>query len=73
MQKAAAAVSGSISAPDLLVLGINNVAYIRPVRMKDAEGFGLFSADGARITLVGSFDEARIYARQIALDAHSVH
>lgn len=74
--------SGQSGAPDgaqtmtpsaFLALGAPNLAYVRPGVFDGEPGFGIHSADGEVLAVVGDRDTAFAAARQHDLDPVSVH
>ena len=62
-----------LSPQDFLILGINDVAYVKKGRREDREVFVIHSADGAEITVLGDQDVAFAMVRQNGLEPLSVH
>ena len=63
----------SISTQDLMVLGLNQVAYIRPV-VEDGENvFAVHAADGTRLGLMPTRDKAVSALLQHDLEPVAVH
>lgn len=58
---------------DLASWGIEDVAYVKPVKVDGSEVFGIFAADGTELTTVEDRDEAFVTIRQNELEALSVH
>lgn len=74
--------TGQSGAPDgaqamtptaFLALGAPNLAYVRPVVVDGEPGFGIHSADGEMLAVMGDRDTAFAAARQHDLDPVSVH
>lgn len=57
----------------LAMLGAPSLAYIRPVKVSGAEGWGIFAANGQPMGMVESREEAFAAARQHDLSPVSVH
>jgi hypothetical protein len=62
-----------LSPQDFLVLGINDVAYVKKDRQNDKEVFVIHSADGNEITAMTDHDVAFAAVRQNGLEPLSVH
>jgi hypothetical protein len=62
-----------ISPADLAQLGLQWVAYIKPVEIDGATGFAIFAADGRRLAIVPSRDAAIATARANDLEPVSLH
>ncbi|MGF1592399.1 MAG: DUF1150 family protein [Kiloniellaceae bacterium] len=65
--------SGELSQQDFLVLGINDIAYVKKERRDGKEVFMIHSADGAAITALDNHDVAFVAVRQNGLEPLSVH
>lgn len=44
----------NLSLSDLLVFGLNNVAYLKPVTVNGQDVFAIHAADGSQLALVAS-------------------
>ena len=62
-----------LSPQDFLLLGINDVAYVKKQQREDREFFVIHSADGAEITAMADRDVAFATVRQNGLEPLSVH
>jgi hypothetical protein len=62
-----------LSALQLGLLGINDVAYIKRIVEDGKEGFAVHAADGTRIAVLADRDLAFIVVRQNELEPVSVH
>ena len=58
---------------DLASWGIEDVAYVKPVKVEGANVFGIFAADGTELATVEDREEAYVTIRQNDLEALSVH
>ncbi|MEH6629776.1 hypothetical protein A9Q97_02845 [Rhodospirillales bacterium 47_12_T64] len=58
---------------DMTALGLEVVAYVKPVDVEGDACFGIFAADGTEITVVGDRDVAFAAVRQQDLEPLSVH
>jgi hypothetical protein len=62
-----------LSPQDFLALGIQQVAYIRPVMIEGAHRFALHAADGTRLAFHDNEALAKALARQNDLEPVTVH
>ena len=62
-----------MSTQELAVLGVQDVAYIRPVEHEGEPAFGIFAADGTQMALAASRDLAVAVIRQNEMEPASVH
>ncbi len=62
-----------LSSQDFLLLGINDIAYVKKERQDDREVYAIHSADGAEITTLPDHDVAFAAVRQNGLEPLSVH
>lgn len=62
-----------LSARELGLLGMNDVAYIKRVVDNGAEAFSVHAADGARIAVLANRDLAFAVVRQNDMEPVSVH
>ena len=62
-----------LSARDLTLLGLNDVAYVKRVVVKDQIGFSIHAADGSQIGMAADRDTAFAGIRQHDLEPVSVH
>jgi len=63
----------AISPTDLAQLGMQWVAYIKPVEVDGAPAYGIFAADGKQLAIVPTKESAVATARQNDLEPLSVH
>ncbi|HXP73672.1 MAG TPA: DUF1150 family protein [Stellaceae bacterium] len=63
----------NISPREFALLGMNDMAYVKRVVVKDEPGFAIHSADGTRLALVPSEDIAYATVRQNDLEPMRVH
>ena len=61
-----------MSQQDFRALGMNQIAYIREIEQTDGH-FGLFSADGTKISEMNSYEEAIVASYAKKLDPVTVH
>lgn len=64
---------GELSPQDFLMLGINDIAYVKKERREGREVFVIHSADGNSITALDNHDVAFAAVRQNGLEPLSVH
>ena len=65
--------NGTFSDSDLIYLGLDEVAYVKPI-VEDGENiFGIFAADGEKIGMAPEFELARAMAIQSDLYPVNVH
>ena len=62
-----------ITPKDLLALGVDDVAYIRPVIREDQQLYAVFAADGREIVALPSRNLAEALIRQHDLDPVTLH
>ena len=62
-----------ISVRDLAVLGLQDMAYVKPVTLKNRTGFAIHAADGSSLAMAETRDIAFATVRQNGLEPVSVH
>jgi len=62
-----------LSARELGLLGVNDVAYIKRIVEDGTEGFAVHAADGTRIAVLADREFAFIVVRQNDMEPVSVH
>jgi hypothetical protein len=62
-----------ISPADLAALGLQGVAYIKPVVIDDTAGYAVFAADGTQIGVLPTREAALVAMRQHRLEPVSLH
>jgi hypothetical protein len=62
-----------MSANDLAMLGMQHIAYVKPVTVDGTAGFAIHAADGTQMALVGDRDIAFAVVVQNELEPVSVH
>ncbi|MGH6938812.1 DUF1150 family protein [Hypericibacter sp.] len=62
-----------MSDQDLAVLGLADVAYLRPVMVDGKPGFAVHAANGNRLGVAPSRDIARAFIHEQELEAVSLH
>lgn len=58
---------------DMTALGLEIVAYVKPIEVEGDACFGIYAADGTEITVVSDRDVAFAAVRQQDLEPLSVH
>ena len=62
-----------ISTRDLAVLGVQNVAYVKPVMVDGVLAFAIHAADGTELALAPTREHALALIRKNDLEPVSVH
>ena len=62
-----------ISPQDLMALGLEQMAYVKPVEVDGESAFAVHAADGTHIAVLASRDLAFAAIRQHNLEPTSVH
>ncbi len=62
-----------MSERDLATLGLQQLAYIKPVKVGDTAAYAVHAADGTEIAVMADRDIAMAAVRQHDLDPVSVH
>jgi len=62
-----------ITATDLAMLGMQDIAYVKPVMVEGTAGYAIHAADGTQMALTGDRDIAFAVVRQNELEPVSVH
>ena len=62
-----------ISNQDFLALGVNDVAYIKPVEMGGQAVFAVHAADGQQIAVMANRDLAEAAIRRNEMEPLSIH
>ena len=63
----------TIPAQEFVALGMQNLAYIKPVFLNEQAGFAIHAADGTPMAVVPNRDVAEAAIRQHDLEPVSVH
>jgi hypothetical protein len=63
----------NITAQDLAVLGLQDMAYLRSVTFEGTAGYGIFTADGTQVAFAPTRALAEAAVRQHELEPVSVH
>lgn len=58
---------------DLAMLGVQHIAYVKPVTVDGTEGFAIHAADGTQMAVIGDRAVAYAVVRQNDLEPVSVH
>lgn len=64
---------GQISTQDLMVLGLQQVAYIKPVVVDGRALFAVHAADGREMAMMATREVAQAAIRQNDLEPVSIH
>jgi hypothetical protein len=62
-----------ISREDLMVLGLDHLAYVKPIKVDGRRVYAIHAADGTQIKILADHDLAFIAVRQNNLEPLSVH
>ena len=62
-----------ISVRDLAILGLQDMAYVKPVTHQDRTGFAIHAADGSSLAMAETREIAFATVRQNGLEPVSVH
>jgi hypothetical protein len=62
-----------MTANDLAMFGMQDIAYVKPVVVDGNAGFAIHAADGTQMALLGDRDIAFAVVRQNELEPVSVH
>jgi hypothetical protein len=62
-----------MTANDLAMLGVQHIAYVKPVTVDGIAGFAIHAADGTQMAVIGDRDVAFAVVRQNELEPVSVH
>lgn len=62
-----------ISAQDLRILGINEIAYIKPQKLDGQVIYAIHAADGTEIARMAGRDVAEVTVRQNNMEPASLH
>lgn len=63
----------ALSPTDFAALGMNDLAYVKPVIVEDQNGFAIHAADGTTMAVVTDHDVAFAAIRQHELEPVNVH
>ncbi len=63
----------TLSPTDLASLGLNNIAFVKPVLVEGEPAFGIHAADGTPMAIMAAHDLAFAAIRQNDLEPVSVH
>lgn len=62
-----------MTASDLAMLGVQDIAYVKPVVVDGNAGYAIHAADGTQMALLANRDLAFAVVRQNELEPVSVH
>ncbi len=63
----------NLSYQDFLNFGVHQIAYIKPIRMEQGQGFAIHAADGTALSVMDSLDSAITLARHNNLYPVTIH
>jgi hypothetical protein len=63
----------SLTRQDFLNFGMQQVAYIRPVRVQNRQAYAIHAADGTPLSVMDTIDTAVIAVRHNDLEPATVH
>lgn len=63
----------TIEASDLAMLGIQDLAYVKPIVVGGKKGFAIYAADGTQLAVAASEAQAYGVIRQNDLEPVSIH
>lgn len=59
----------NLSNQDFLAFGVNQIAYIKPIKVLDKKAFALYGADGAALAVIDNFESAMMAVHQNDMEA----
>lgn len=62
-----------LSVKDFTAFGLNDIAYIKPLRMQGKASFSVHAADGTQLTVLNDFKVAQAAIRQYEMEPLSLH
>ncbi len=62
-----------MSTKDLALLGLSNVAYVKPIGISNGVQYAIHAADGTTIAIMPDLESALITLQENDLEPHSVH
>jgi hypothetical protein len=62
-----------LSVKDFTAFGMNDIAYIKPLRLEGKNGFAVHAADGTQLTVLNDFEVAQAAVRQYEMEPLSLH
>ena len=62
-----------LSRQELAMLGMQDIAYVKPVTVEGTAGFAVHAADGTQMALIANRDLAFAVVRQNEMEPVSVH
>lgn len=63
----------NLSHQDFLNFGVHQIAYIKPIRMEQGQGYAIHAADGTALSVMDSLDSAITLARHNNLYPVTIH
>lgn len=62
-----------LSVKDFTAFGLNDIAYIKPVRVEGKANFAVHAADGTQLTVLNNLEVAQAAVRQYEMEPLSLH
>jgi len=62
-----------MTANDLAMLGMQDIAYVKPVVIEGSNGYAIHAADGTQMAVIANRDLAMAVVRQNEMEPVSVH
>lgn len=62
-----------LTAQDFLRFGMQQVAYVRPIRLENRTAWSIHAADGTRLTVIDDLEAAVALVRHNELEPVTVH
>lgn len=63
----------NLSHQDFLNFGVHQIAYIKPIRLDEGQGYAIHAADGTALSVMDSLDGAIMLARHNNLYPVTIH
>jgi hypothetical protein len=63
----------TISANDLMAMGVNDIAYVRPVEVEGRPAYMVHAADGTQMAVFADREVAFAAVRRHEMEPYSVH
>jgi len=64
---------GALTPQDLMALGLEQIAYVKPVQVEGKTAYAIHAADGTQVAVMSNRDHAIATVRQHDLEPLSVH
>ena len=72
-QNSAKEILRNLSVQDFLNFGLQQVAYIKPVKVENREAYAIHAADGSVLSVLDSIDHAKVVVRHNELEPVTIH